>query len=545
MKLKTFGRITFLSIFVAGWFFSTINPLSAESEPPSTDSASSPTDTGKSSEESTTAPAAPEPPKVLVDPETQLRKVSEADQSAAANSPEPSKMAEQTTTVTLEQNMAEFLDFGKNIAQVFVANPEIVDVQLNGARSAYVFARKPGTTTVFVSDREGRTLVRVNLRVTHNLKQLRQSIQTSFPNETVSLESTPAGILISGTASNASVSKDIEALVAGFLLKDDKLTNALTVAAPTQILLKVKIAEVQRETLSQFGINWATVGQLDNFTYGILTGRSPVASAIDPTDPSAFPFVRSKDPTDGTARLNSYGFRFKDSKVDLNSLIDALDSETLATVLAEPNLMAVSGETASFLVGGEFPYPVPQQQNITIDFKEYGIRLSFTPTVRSGNKINLRVRPEVSELDRQNSVNIPIIGAGAVKVPGLKTRRAETSVELGNGQSLAIAGLISMGMRNNYNDIPGLADLPILGALFRSTSFLSGKSELVIIVTPILVEPTSDPKALSLPTDNLKMASNLEMLLFRRLNRGSDRSVKDFNNVHLAGHAGFNSEEDN
>lgn len=527
-KLVVFIRGSLLISSCVFSFLGSTKLINAESGSP---------DVQMESKEGTTSEVVSKP---LPDPETQVRKVP----NGGGDSPSYSySTSGQSSSITLEQNMAEMIDFGQDISQVFVANPEIVDVQVNGPHSAYIFARKSGATTVFASDKEGRTIYRMNIRVIHNLKQLRKNIQGSFPKENIHLESTPNGIMVTGMVSNASVSKDIESLVNGYLTKEEKMTNALTIASPTQILLKVKIAEVNRETLNQFGINWAAVGNLDNFTYGILTGRAPIGG-VDVNDAAAFPFIRSGNPGNGTARVNSYGFRFRDSNVNLNSLIDALDSETLATVLAEPNLMAVSGETASFLVGGEFPYPVPQQQNITIDFKEYGIRLSFTPTVRGSDKINLKVRPEVSELDRQNSVNIPIIGAGAVSVPGLKTRRAETSVELGNGQSLAIAGLISMGMRNNYNDIPGLADLPILGALFRSTNFQSGKSELVIIVTPVLVEPTSDPKALSLPTDNLRLASNLEMLLYRRLNRGSDRSVKEFDNMHLVGSAGFNSEED-
>lgn len=544
-------------IFISIWLLAGISPISASSDAaiePAPEAVVASQDGGGESKSENKSEgelsAQSEPPKTLSDPETHVRRIAETDQSsetapvtvASRNMRSNDREKARVENITLEHNMAELIHFGKNVSQVFVANPEVADVQLNGSSAAYIFARKPGNTSVFVSDKDGNTLVRLSIRVTHNLKQLRKNLQTAFPNNVINLESTPHGIMISGTASSATVSKDIENLANGFLTKDEKLTNAMTIDSPTQILLKVKIAEVSRNVLNTFGINWAAIGSIENFTYGILTGRGPIRSVLDPSDSGTFPFIRSDKPIDGSARLGSYGFRYKDNNTNLNSLLDALDSETLATVLAEPNLMAVSGETASFLVGGEFPYPVPQQQNITIDFKEYGIRLSFTPTVRDNNKINLRVRPEVSELDRQNAVNIPIIGAGDVSVPGLKTRRAETSVELGNGQSLAIAGLISSEMRNNYNDLPGLGDLPILGALFRSSSFLKGQTELVIIVTPILVEPSSDPRGMSLPTDNIKRASNLEMLLYRRLNRGSDRGVKDLGDLQLVGHAGFNDE---
>ncbi|MGI4851962.1 MAG: type II and III secretion system protein family protein [Janthinobacterium lividum] len=228
-------------------------------------------------------------------------------------------------------------------------------------------------------------------------------------------------------------------------------------------------------------------------------------------------------------------------------MIDALNQENLASILAEPNLIALSGETASFLSGGEFPYPVPQDQNITIEFKQYGVNLSFTPTVSSNNLIHLKVRPEVSEIDTSNSVNVTLNTAtqSYLPVPAIKTRRAETSVQLGSGQSLAIAGLIQNNMDSVLNELPGLADIPIFGALFRSSSFKNKKSELVIIVTPYIIEPVSDPTKLKLPTDSLKFASNLEMFFYQRLNRVKDgnavgtRFVGTPQPVEFVGAAGF------
>jgi pilus assembly protein CpaC len=223
--------------------------------------------------------------------------------------------------------------------------------------------------------------------------------------------------------------------------------------------------------------------------------------------------------------------------------LDALDQEGLGTILAEPNLVAISGETASFLVGGEFPYPVPQDQNITIEFKQFGMSLSFTPTVLNSNMINLRVRPEVSELDNQNSISVPVgSGSSVVSVPGLKTRRAETSVELGDGQSLAIAGLISSKIANSYSSLPGLDSIPILGALFRSTKFQRDQTELVIIVTPYVIKPASRTKDLSVPTE-VKSATAVETLFTGRLNRVEKTTAVNCKGNCFYGAAGFNVNE--
>ena len=259
------------------------------------------------------------------------------------------------------------------------------------------------------------------------------------------------------------------------------------------------------------------------------------------TNPSVF----SADPST-TNPAGSIGIRFADSATTVAALIDALDQEGLASILAEPNLVAVSGETASFLSGGEFPFPVPQNQNITIEFKQFGISLAFTPTVLSNNLINLRVRPEVSQLDRTNSLTFVVntTSGATITVPALKTRRAETSIELGSGQSIAIAGLIQSDMANTLGSLPGLGDLPVIGALFRSTAFLKNQSELVITVTPYLIKPADNPHVLKLPTDSLKFASNLEMLFMQRLNRTKEgnpfepRFIDTFP-VNFSGDAGF------
>lgn len=436
--------------------------------------------------------------------------------------------------MVIEQSVAETLHLEDQIAEIFVANPEIADVQLNNPKVAYVFGNKPGVTTVFATNKDGKLILQLQLKVTHNLSQLNQTLKALYPYEDIQTISTPGGVVMNGKVSTPAIAKNIIDVAAKHIGSKDNIINNLQIGTKTQILLKVKIAEVRRSTLNKLNINWSSVvNSPAHFTYGLMTGRAPIVGGA---------FERFK----GTPQLNSMGAGFNDGVSNFSALIDALDQEGLGTILAEPNLIAVSGETASFLAGGEFPFPVPQDTNITIEFKQFGISLAFTPTVMSSNLINLRVRPEVSELDYSHSLAIPVGNSSVpISVPALKTRRAETSVELGSGQSLAIAGLITANTANAYSQLPGFGDIPILGALFRSTDFQREQSELVIIVTPYIVEPNSDPKALKVPTDGVKHASNLETLFMKRLNRKNvtpDQVIEEAPEYRLFGVAGFNVE---
>ena len=435
--------------------------------------------------------------------------------------------------MTIEQSVAETVQLEDSVAEVFVANPEIADVQLNNPKVAYVFGNKPGVTTVFATNKEGKLILQLHLKVTHNLTQLNQTLKALYPHEDIQTISTPGGVVMNGKVSTPVIAKKIIDIAAKHIGSKDNVINNLQIGTKTQILLKVKIAEVRRSTLNKLNINWSSVvNSPAHFTYGLMTGHNPIVEGV---------FQRN----DGIPKLNSVGAAFNDGVSNFSALIDALDQEGLGTILAEPNLIAVSGETASFLAGGEFPFPVPQDTNITIEFKQFGISLAFTPTVLSSNLINLRVRPEVSELDDSNALAIPVGVAGTpIRVPALKTRRAETSVELGSGQSLAIAGLISANTANSFSQLPGFGDIPVLGALFRSSDFQREQSELVIIVTPYIVEPNSNPKELRIPTEGIKHASNLETLFRKRLNRENvtPSEVQETPEYRLFGVAGFNVE---
>lgn len=432
--------------------------------------------------------------------------------------------------LTLEQNTADIIKIGENVSEVFVANPDIADVQLNSPTVAYVFGKKPGTTTFFATDKEGKTTLEVTINVSHAISNLNHIMRQSFPDEKIQVYSSPTGLILKGDVSEARIMRDAENIAARYVASDGVIVNNLRLSTPTQVYLKVKVAEVNRSVLNQFDINWdAAFTSTNKFLFGLLSGaRSPVNAAATPT--GSF-FNR------GDAGTRSFGVRFRDGTTDMAALIDALNQESLASILAEPNLVAVSGQTASFLVGGEFPYPVPQDNKVTIEFKQFGTSLAFTPTVLSPDLIHLRVRPEVSELDPSNAINFSAGGVN-ISVPAIKTRRAETSVELGSGQSLAIAGLISRQMSNTIRAYPGLGEIPVLGALFRSPEFQRNETELVIIVTPYVVRPTSQ-SSLALPTDGLKHASNLEMIFYNRLNRVNSQEADRLKKMTLSGNAGF------
>ncbi|MBA4117394.1 MAG: pilus assembly protein [Candidatus Puniceispirillum sp.] len=432
-----------------------------------------------------------------------------------------------TRTITIEKDTATELPLDGKIGEIFVSNPEIADVQNHGQKKAYLYGKHQGVTTIILQSKSGASEA-ISVVVTHPFSSLRTAIAKVHPDEKVGFTSSPQGIVITGDVASPKASRDIEEIASHYLDKDEKVINNLAVTSPAQVYLRVKFAEVQRSVLNRLSPNWGlNVNSPGHFTYGVLTGRAPIDTATNL-------FVR--DTTSTNAPFGSLGFRANDGVTDVTSLLDIFEQEGLATTLAEPNLIALSGETASFLAGGEYPFPVPQSNtSLSIEFKPFGISLAFTPTVLGSNMINLRVKPEVSDLDTSIQLSYPINGV-AVSVPGLKTRKAETSVELASGQSFAIAGLLSSTMASTLTDLPGIGDLPIIGALFRSTNFQSKRTELVIIVTPYIVNPSS-PKKLTLPTDGLKFASPLEMLLLKRLNRVEGRNIPS--GQHLESSAGF------
>ena len=429
-----------------------------------------------------------------------------------ADAAEPMISTAGSTTV-LEVRQGQMLRLERPAASVFVADPETADVQAHSATLVYVFGRRAGKTTIFAVDQDENLLFSSAIEVRHPVSRIEELIAGLGLTDRVTVQSMDGGIVLAGRVADPATAEDLRELVSQFIGDNEILINRLAVDAPTQVNLRVRVAEMSRDVTRLFGIRWDGALTFGDFALGFGTGRL----------------------LEGADRL--FG-SFENSNVSIAGVIDALEREGLVSVLAEPNLTALSGETASFLAGGEFPVPVGVDNNETqIEFKEFGVSLSFTPTVMSRNRISLRVRPEVSDLSENGAIRI-----GNLLIPALATRRADTTVELGSGQSFAIGGLISNSTRTNVEKLPGLGDLPILGALFRSTSFRRSESELVIIVTPYLVTPRSEPD-LALPVDGFRPTSQLELILEGKLAAASPAHGVTENSlgsgVRLAGPAGF------
>jgi len=371
-------------------------------------------------------------------------------------------------------------------ATVFIADSDIADVQVKSPRLIYLYGKSAGDTSLFAVDSQDRVLVSRAVAVSHNLTRLQAAIETLAPDSAVQLRTVDNTLVLSGEVGSASAAADLQKL-AGQMLRDEKaVLNRLSVAAPNQVHLRVRVAEVARDTLKVFGFNWDALFSAGSFMFGLASGNlTNIAGS----------FLTRSIQADTTAN-NLFG-RFTRGNFDVNGLIDALDDEGMISILAEPNLTALSGETATFLAGGEFPILVPDDGRVTIEFKQFGVSLAFTPTLVNQERISLKVRPEVSELSTAGAVQL-----GGFTIPALTTRRAETTVELGSGQSFAIAGLLRNNVTKDLSTFPGLGELPVLGPLFRSDRFRREETELVIIVTPYIVRPVS-AKVLAAPNDGL------------------------------------------
>ena len=408
--------------------------------------------------------------------------------------------------LTIEASQGILLRLDRPAANIFIANPMIADVQVKSPRLLYVFGLMPGATTIYAVDDNENIIYSATIEVTQNLIRVQEALEKFLPSASIIVESINGVIVLTGFAQSPADADFAQRMVQEMLLvriEDNdvvaewvkqRVINRIQISTPTQVNLRVRMAEMSRNTLKTLGFNWDADFFNDNIFASFITG-SPVFELIpDPTDDTQLIksfFVRNNN-------TNSIVFNASGGHFDLNGVIDALEGEGYLSILAEPNLTALSGEPASFLAGGEFPIPVPQggaSDSITIVFKEFGVGLSFLPTVLSANKIHLRVSPEVSQLTNVGAVTI-----NGVTVPALTTRRASTTVELASGQSFAIAGLLQSSITQNVEKFPWLGDIPILGTLFRSTSFQREETELVIIVTPYIVRPVNAERLLT-PVD--------------------------------------------
>jgi pilus assembly protein CpaC len=416
----------------------------------------------------------------------------------------------QSPRIALDTDSAQLIQLSEPAKTVFVANPDIADIQVPNPTSILVYGKKIGATTVFAISETGIT-TSYSIRVNRPTNELLAALRREVPSARVTVTTAPDGITLSGHAGSPSDAEKLKAVAKQFLDEKQSLNFEVAVDAATQVTLRVRVAEVSRNTSQVLGVNLGALLNNRSIAVGLLTGRAPMSAVFGD-------FVRATSnsavgSTSNTFGSIGFGYQGNGGQVNASALIDALDQQGLATILAEPNLTATSGETANFLAGGEFPIPVPQgNQTVTIDYKRYGVSVDFTPTVLDGNRISIKVRPEVSQLTAVGGLQL-----NGVSIPALTVRRVDTTVELGSGESFAIAGLFQNNGTNQLQALPGLGEVPVLGALFRSTTFQRDESELVIIVTPFVVRPVSRAADLHVPTEGFQFSSDIERILMGRV----------------------------
>ncbi|MFN3389909.1 MAG: pilus assembly protein N-terminal domain-containing protein [Allosphingosinicella sp.] len=416
-----------------------------------------------------------------------------------------------TQQVLLSVGEGQLISLPRNVVDVWTSNPGVADVNVSSPRQLGLFGKEAGEATVIATAADGSVVYGASVRVSQNISSVDQVLKSAMPDANISVTHIGQVAIMNGTVASPEDSAQAEQLVR-MLLNPGVDTNApgavlkimpvnrLKMATPLQVMLQVKIAEVSRSLTRQIGVNLENVDPTGGST-GFVFNRGRNVGEFLPGE-QTFRFT----PPEGTS---SIGLRLNDLfGLNVAGALDLDENAGLVTVLAEPTLTALSGETASFLAGGEFPIPTAQGINGTsIEFKEYGVSLAFTPTVLEGGRISMRVRPEVSELSSVGAIQL-----NGFQIPSLTTRRTETTVELGSGQSFMIGGLLSNGGNNSVERTPGLGKLPIIGALFRSNSFRRNETELVIVVTPYLVRPVNAGQ-IALPTDGFRSANTAERVL--------------------------------
>ena len=396
--------------------------------------------------------------------------------------------------IALEVHEGRLVKLPKPATTVFIANAGIADVSVKSPRLVFVFGKKPGETTLFAVDERENVIADMRILVTHNISRLNTSLSHLLSSGKVTATSIDGGIVLSGEVASSADADNVKRIAMRFIDPNEEVINRLVVTEPHQVNLRVRIAEVARDVIKEFGINW-DASYVGAFTFGIATGNPLLLSTLAGAFTVAPPPNSNLFLTRRSGRQNSMFLNLTPGPLDLNALIDAMSEDGLVSLLAEPNLTALTGETATFLAGGEFPIAISEgDDGISFAFKQFGVSLAFTPTVVNGNRISMRVRPEVSALSNAGAILI-----ANFQVPSLTTRRAETTVELASGQSFAIAGMLLDRKTHDIDTVPGLSDIPILGELFRSDRFQREETELVIIVTPYLVRPVSDPSLLGIP----------------------------------------------
>lgn len=396
-------------------------------------------------------------------------------------------------------NKSQIVTTDERIDRAMVGNPEVADVLPISDRSLYVLGRSMGTTSLTLYDRMNRVIAIMDVSVGPDVDGVRRQIDQLMPGQNIDVGLSNGALVLSGTVSDVAAADRAMLLASAFA--GDNVVNLLGLGGSQQVMLEVRFAEVNRNIGENLGVSG--FGLSNDGDFGFATGGSPQVDLPNTAIGNAV-----------TDAFGVFGALFELGNVSIEAYLDTLERNGLSRTLAEPTLVALSGERASFLAGGEFPIPVSQGTGtgdggnaITVQFKPFGVSLAFTPTVLGNNVINLIVEPEVSSIDPSASVTV-----NGLTVPGLQTRRASTTLELRDGESFAIAGLLRDDTQVTTNQLPLLGSLPIIGSLFRSTEYQKGETELLIVVTPRLVQPIR-PDQVRLPTDRVPAPSVTDSLL--------------------------------
>lgn len=414
--------------------------------------------------------------------------------------------------LSLPRGKSAIVELPVDARDVLVTNPAVADAMLRTPRRIYILGVASGQTDAVFFDAQGRRILSLNIRVDQDISALADTINRVLPGSKVTVEPIGDSMILSGLVLTPADANKAGEIARRFVAKPEQVVNMVQVAGSDQVQLMVRVVEVNRNVIKQLGFDLgAVIGQLgedqlsiaSTATFGIngaLLGGMAGGYVKDTTQGGTTP---------GSSDVNS-----------ANATIKAFERVGLVRTLAQPVLTSVNGEPANFLAGGEFPVPVGQDSDgrVTIEFKKYGVGLGFTPVVMSGGRINMKVSVEVSELSNEGAFSMSTGSDASLVIPGLKVRRAENVVELPSGGTMMIAGLLQERTAQNLDSLPGLMNSPVLGALFRSRDFTSGQTELVIMVTPYIVDSRGS-NAFQTPADGLQLASDPETILLGRLNK--------------------------
>jgi len=450
--------------------------------------------------------------------------------------------------LVLSLDKAAVVQLDEDARDVLVSNPDLVDAVIRTPRRIFLLASKVGQTNAFFFNAQGKQILALDIRVERDVADLAALIKTSLPNSSIQVQAMNDNIVLTGSVSSALESTRAADLAARFAGDPKKIVNMLNISSGAQVMLKVRVAEMDRSIAKQFGVNLSSAATVNGVPviaatsnpYGLMgaalsnlsgaqIGASCGASFV-PTitgtitttvtnNVSNNPAILANGAANGVTSTNNA--TNCSAPNNAQGILNALEQVGLVHMLAEPNLTAVSGETARFLAGGEFPVPAgrDQQGNISIEFKQFGVGLSFTPVVISPGRISVQLSSEVSELTNTGSFTLQgANGVGtSVTIPALSVRRTQTTVEMPSGGSFAVAGLMQHNTKQVVEGFPGVKDLPVLGALFRSRDFENNETELVVLVSAYLVEPNT-ASAFVAPTDGFVAPTDPETLLLGRLN---------------------------